>query len=128
MGLEEDIQKDIEKVKELKEGINQFNGHPLVYEICEENEEINKGQPARWMAFRTSEQTFYFEGIREICIVGVWNGVPNEYKPILVIHELREHDTGSHELAREYETEFAYKFLGKKRFNEYLEWRRQYDP
>ncbi len=127
MGLEESIQQDIEKVKGLNIGLNLFNGHPFVYQICEENKQINREQPAKGAMFPTFDPMAHFEGIYEIYIVGVWEGVPDEYKPILVIHELREHDTKSHKRAREYEMEFAKRFLGDKKFHEYVEWRKQYD-
>lgn len=127
MGLEESIQKDIEKVKGLKIGVNFFNGNPFVYQLCKENEEINRKEPAKGAMFPTFDQIAHSEGIYEIYTVGVWGGVPDKYKPILVIHELREHDTNSHKRAREYEMQFARRFLGDKKFHEYVGWRKQYD-
>ena len=86
--------------------------------MCDENEEINREQPAMGTMFPTFDQEAHNEGICEIYTIGVWKGVPDEYKPILVIHELREYDTGSHTAARNYELEFARRFLGEEKFYE----------
>ena len=53
MGLGESIQKDIERVKGLEIGVNFFNGNPFVYQVCEENEQINREQPAKGAMFPT---------------------------------------------------------------------------
>lgn len=128
MNLEESIQNSIENLRELKEGLNFFNDKPFIYELCDENDEINREQPAKWAVFPTFDQEAHSEGIYEILTIGVWKGVPDEYKPILVIHELREFETDSHEEARGYEMEFAKKFLSEEGFKRYSEWRKQYDP
>jgi len=129
---EKSIQRNVRRAKRLKEGLNVFNGRPFVYEICEEDEEINREQPAEGFMTPIYSPVVYgpmagCEEVREMYAVRIWEGVPDEYKPILVIHELREFDTNSHELAKKYEMKFARRLLGDKKFHEYVKWRKNYD-
>jgi hypothetical protein len=125
--LEESIKDNIERVEGLKEGLNFFNGSCFLYEICDGSGTVNKEHPARGQDVPCFDPILNLRGQVLIYHVGVWKGVPDDYKPILVIHELREYDTESHQKALEYELQFAHKFLGEKDYPKFVEWRKRYD-
>ena len=125
--LEESIKDNIERVEGLEQGVNFFNGSPFLYEICDGSGTVNKEHPARGQDIPCFNPILNLRGQFLIYNVGVWEGVPDNYKPILVIHELREYDTESHQKALEYELQFARIFLGDKKFPEFIKWRKKYD-
>ncbi len=127
--FEADIKKTIEELSNLKEGGCLFRGQPLVYQLYSgaEGDEINEENPAEGTMHPIFDPMARYEGIYEAYFVGVWRGIPEKYKPILVAHELKEHDSGSHEEAVEYEMEIARRVLNEQELEEYKKWRERYN-
>lgn len=126
---EQKLLQTVSELLKIKRGINFLHGVPFVYESVPGNkeDEVNKDQPAKGMMIPTNDPMAHYEGIYEVYLVGVWEGVPEKYKPILIAHELKEHDSNSHDEALKYEMEIARRMLSDEELEEYKEWRKKYD-
>ena len=126
---DQDLQLTVEVLKNIQPGINFLRGEPFIYESVngDETDEVNEKEPAKGMMIPTNDPIAHYEGIYQIYLVGIWKGVPEKYKPILIAHELKEHDSGSHDEALKYEMEIARHILSHNELEEYKEWRKQYD-
>jgi len=126
---EQELLQTIAELKKIKPGINFLRGVPFVYEPVPGNkeDEVNEDEPAKGMMIPTNDPMAHYEGIYEVYLVGVWEGVPEKYKPILIAHELKEHDSNSHDKALKYEMEIACHMLSDEELEEYKEWREKYD-
>jgi hypothetical protein len=127
--FESAMKETISGLSNLKPGINFLRGKPFIFELVPTNKSdlVNEECPARFRMIPTNDPMAHYEGIYEVCLVGVWEGVPEKYKPLLIAHELREKDIGSHKKALEYEMEIARRMLNKQEFEEYKKWRERYN-
>ena len=126
---EQELQQTIMGLQQIKPGVNFLRGIPFVYELLpgNEGEKANENNPANGEIVCVYDPTAH-ESRRWVFHVRVWEGVPVKYRPILVAHELREHDKSySHEEAVKYEMGIACRILSDEELVEFKEWRKRYE-
>ncbi len=113
--IEKQIERDIDDMVCLKLGVNYRGRRPFIYQ---EADSIEKGSPGRGNIGDWNLET----GKTNYDIITIRRDVPEKYKPIIAIHELVAIETLSSQKARDYDTEFAKRWLTKKEFKEYSLW------
>jgi hypothetical protein len=117
----------IKQLSNLKKiGVIRRNRETIKYKLnCKEDKDVSADN----FGFNLSNQSMFLEAGPSVgmlfrpseVFIKVWDGVPNEFKPIIFFHELKEYlNSGNHKIARNFEIAYASKFLSPQKFKEYI--------